>query len=483
MSARHTLRYRLIAAFSLVVLAFSATVAFVFDALGRTQDAMMEVTHREEAVRYGLTLASCGRDQYIHTAHLLITHEEAHIEEVRQVVEKMGNCQEHVRMAVEGPEETAALEDLDAAAEEFRRVFFEGIVPAVREHRAGDALELHERSEDLLSRIIADNDRLSASFRRKIDLASERAHALAHRALIVTLAAVLISIGSAAAVGLLLGRSILGPVHDLLEGTEAVARGERTLSIPPTSIRELDTLRVSFERMTLRLGQREQELLEAEKKASLGFLAAGVAHQINNPIGVILGYARLLQEGKVPDQKAAYGVIHDEATEAKMIVETLLALARPGRISLVEIEARDLLEETVARVQRYRQAGSRIVVEPVVEGLRLRTDAKKLQQALINLIVNGLEAMPSEGTLGVRAARRDDGVVFEVADEGKGLSTEEMSRLFDPYFTTKKTGTGLGLAITNEVVKALGGRVEVRARQPRGSIFSVVVPVSGEAQG
>ncbi len=472
-----TLRIRLIASFALVVLAFGAALVFVSVSVSRIQEAMSEVAMREEAVRYGLTLASCGRDQYIHTAHLLITHEEGHIQEVREVVKRMGDCQMHVRDAVSTPKEKADIDDLDVAAEEFRRVFFEGIVPAVHEHRIDDALDLHERSEALLSRIIAANDRLSASFRREIDDANERARAVARRALWVTVGVLLAGIGLAVGVGVFLGRSILGPIGDLLKGTEAVARGDLSPRIPRAPIAELERLRESFEVMTRELSLRERALVEAEKRASLGLLAAGVAHQINNPIGVILGYARLLEEGKITDPAAALRIVHDEAGEAKMIVETLLSLSRPGRIATEDVPLADLLADTAEHAMRYRRgAPAEVRVAPVPVGLAVRTDAKKLQQVLVNLLVNAIEAMPRGGAAELRALRREGSVAIEVSDEGPGLSDEQMARLFDPYFTTKQGGTGLGLAITSEIVRALGGTVEVRRREPRGSVFTVVLP-------
>ena len=224
------------------------------------------------------------------------------------------------------------------------------------------------------------------------------------------------------------------------------------------------------------LAARERALMEAEKRASLGLLAAGIAHQINNPIGVILGYARLLEEGRVSDPAAALRILHDEAGEAKRIVETLLALARPGRVSVEEVPVAGLLAETLGHVSRYHRDARGEVRTECPPDLVVRTDPKKLQQVLTNLIINGLEAMPSGGDVTVSAQRRGASVVVEVADEGPGLSKEDMERLFDPYFTTKKGGTGLGLAITQEIVRALGGSVEARAREPRGCVFSVVLP-------
>lgn len=476
MSPVRTLRFRLVVAFSTVVVAFGGAVVFVILSTLGILEATDEVSRRGDAVRHGLTLANCARDQYIHTAHLLITHDEHHIEEVREVVRRMTHCQARVRKAVSDPDELAAIDRLDEDAAEFRRVFFEGIVPAVRGHRVKEALDLHSRSEELMTRILGANDRLSASFRAKIDDANRRARELGAWSLSVSTAALLLAIATAIVVGLRLGRSIVGPVRDLVAGTAALARGERLPTLPRAPIAELERLRESFEAMSRDLAAREQQLVEVERRASLGLLAAGIAHQINNPIGVILGYARLLEEGRVSDPAAAIRIVHDEAVEAKRIVENLLALSRPGGVSLEEVRLADLLALTVEHVRRYRRDAKAQVRVECAEDLSASTDPRKLSQVLTNLIVNALEAMPSGGTALVSASRRGEEIVIEVADEGPGLSQDEMERLFDPYFTTKKTGTGLGLAITQEIVKALGGRVEVHARAPRGCVFAVVLP-------
>ncbi|MBI3271198.1 MAG: HAMP domain-containing protein [Planctomycetes bacterium] len=484
---KRTLRFHLLLAFALVIASFGVASAFVFRCIGRIDDAIETIKRREEAVRYGLDLASCARDQYIHEAHLIITRDAEHVAHVREAVERVQRCQQRVRAVATTRQESEYVAEIDATAGEFRRVFFDEIVPAMRDGRHRQALELHEESEQQVERIIVLIDRLGAGFRAQIEEAHASARTLGRQAFHVTLTALALSLVLTAAVGFLLGRSILTPIRELIAGTQAVARGDLSPALPSPKIHELAALADSFGRMTRELRDHQQQLLAAEKQASLGTLAAGVAHQLNNPLGVLLGYIKLLRQGRIREAaqvQDAFRILEDEATEAKLIVETLLSLARPGTLCLEEVDAGSLLGETVEHAQRYKEGSpARIVLQPPDTAVTLKTDRKKLQQALTNLIVNGLEAMPEGGTVRIRCRRLvgsngggPEQVAFEVEDEGPGIPPQDLPRVFDPYFTTKKSGTGLGLTITHEVVRALGGAIEVRNTAPRGCAFLVTLP-------
>ncbi len=477
-----TLHFRIILSFSFVIAAFAAGTAFVFWSLARMEEAAEEVNRWEEATRFCLTMATHGRDLYVHEAHWIITRDDDHLEHVKQVSEKMKQCQTMVRTAVRSAEDLACVDAIDEAAGEFRRVLFDGIVPAMRQDEPAEAFKQHERSEALLERIVSLNDELSGRFRKQIGQARRRMRDLSSQAGWAVFASLLLAAGTAVLVGFTLGRSVLVPIRALIEGTQKVARGNLTPDLPSARLQEFAALTESFERMAGDLRDRQKELLAAEKRASLGDLAAGVAHQINNPLSVILGYARLLEDRRLSDPaqaQDAYRIIADEALETKMIVETLLSLACPGQTTVDEVRAADLLESMIQHVGRYREgAQDRILLELSDPELRLGTDRRKLQQALTNLVVNGLESMPQGGTLRIRAAQANGHAVFEVDDEGPGVAPEVAERIFDPYFTTKRNGTGLGLSLTDEIVRTLGGTVAVRNKPARGCVFSVRLPLT-----
>ena len=383
---------------------------------------------------------------------------------------------------VKGGEELDLVEEIGRKSSEFRRLFHDELLPAFRRGDRERALGVHHHSEELLSEIVVLNDRLSGRFLAEIDDVQLRAEALAARAQRVGAVVLLCVTALALAIGAYLARSIARPVGALVRGTEAIARGDLGARIEVLSDDELGTLARSFNDMVSRLAAHQRELLRAEKAAALGQLAAGVAHQINNPLGVILGYAEVLADDRYDEaarRKAAAGVAA-EARECRTIVQNLMALARPTALEVQPTDLGEVLDLACEKAGRYAGDGAvEVQRERPPEPVILETDPRKLEQALVNVIQNALEAMePGGGTLelAVRRAERDGGAVIEVTDSGPGIGEDAQGRLFDPYFTTKRKGTGLGLAFAHELVRALGGSIAVESGPERGTTFRFALP-------
>jgi len=483
------LRARLILGFSAIFVLFAIGSAVVLEAVGRARAATEEMNQREEGVRFGLTMASCAREQYVHEAHLLITADPEHVEHFREAVRTMTNCQEHVRMAVSSPEERGWMREIDEAADRFRGIFFQSIVPALERGQKDDAIRSHKESEELLNAIVDRNNRINAAFLGQIEAAKGRASSAARRAQGVTAAVLAAALLLSAAIALHLGRSITRPIHALVAGTERVGGGDLRTRIRLDSRDEFAALAESFNRMTGELGARQEELLRAEKLASLGQLAAGVAHQLNNPLAVILGYVRLLRE---PDARGRaeldeqLAIVEEETRECQGIVRSLLTLARPGTLMPETVDLRELVEEALRHFRRYHvPTGVEVHLQVPSQPLPVRTDRDRLRQAVLNLLMNGAEAMPGGGLLGVscrRVARNGrTATVLSVQDEGVGIPREALGRIFDPYFSTKRGGTGLGLTLTHGIVKALGGWIRAESEVGRGSRFTIVLPEEAPA--
>jgi two-component system, NtrC family, sensor kinase len=240
-----------------------------------------------------------------------------------------------------------------------------------------------------------------------------------------------------------------------------------------------------------------QRIYSTEKLASIGTLAAGVAHEINNPLAIILGFADLLLERLPPGSREHEDVklIEHNANHARKVVQDILGFARvtEGLADTVDVAA---AIETVLSISSGTLATRKIsVVKDLSEPLpAVRGDPRELQQVVLNLISNGMAAMePGGGTLTLRAWQDEDGVHFSVEDTGLGIPERVRPRIFDPFFTTKKSGegTGLGLSLCYGIVKKYGGKISFRsvAREESGgsssgTTFTVTLPVAGaEAQG
>ncbi len=237
-----------------------------------------------------------------------------------------------------------------------------------------------------------------------------------------------------------------------------------------------------------------QTLLERQEKlATLGTLAAGIAHEIRNPLTSMKARLYTLEKHlqTVPAARKDTAIIGAEITRLERIVQDVLSFARPSEPKLESVVADRLLREVYGLMsQGLESRGVRLIVEPSVP-LVIHADSGHLKQVLVNLVRNGAEAIAGEGTvtLHARAARaplggrETDAVIIDVADSGRGISPEVEKRLFDPFFSTKETGTGLGLSIATRIVEKHGGVLEYKTRPGHGTTFGVVLPREIEDSG
>ena len=225
----------------------------------------------------------------------------------------------------------------------------------------------------------------------------------------------------------------------------------------------------------------ENQLLRSEKLSSVGVLAAGVAHEINNPLTTILGYAKLLLEGLTEDDvnRPALELVADEARRVQEIVRNLLDFSRQDRGEVSAVSLSEVLERTLSLVApdlRKRQVEVHRQLDPDIP--LVMADSRRLEQVFVNLITNAAHAMEGGGDLTLTTGEepgREAPVYVDVTDTGEGIPEELQARIFDPFFTTKEQGqgTGLGLAVSHGIVTDLGGDIEVRNEEGAGTTFRV----------
>lgn len=228
----------------------------------------------------------------------------------------------------------------------------------------------------------------------------------------------------------------------------------------------------------------QSQLIRAEQLASIGQLAAGVAHEINNPLGVILGFAESLAEQAKPGDISyePLKLIERETLRCKRIVQNLLDFSRHSELTLARTDLRRVIETTLAVLSaQVAQQGIQVERAYADNLPPLLADAQQLQQVFTNIALNAIQAMPKGGRLGFSAQAEGREVVVRIRDSGAGISQENLSRIFDPFFTTKEVGqgTGLGLSVSFAIVKRHGGTIEVESAIGKGSCFAIRIPLAG----
>jgi len=228
----------------------------------------------------------------------------------------------------------------------------------------------------------------------------------------------------------------------------------------------------------------EMQLLQADKLASIGQLSAGIAHEINNPLGLILGYTQLILRGQQEGTQlhADLKTIEKHARTCKTIVGDLLSFARSSRTRKDISHLHKAVDDVLGVVKhQYELDGIEITNEFDASLPDMILDEEKIRQVLMNLIMNARQAMTKGGVikLATHYDDRDHRVVLKVSDTGCGIKPEFLSRIFDPFFTTKLTGegTGLGLSVSYGIIKDHGGEILVESEPGKGATFTVVLPV------
>ena len=236
-----------------------------------------------------------------------------------------------------------------------------------------------------------------------------------------------------------------------------------------------------------RIEEMRKRLEQSERLSSLGQLAAGVAHEIRNPLNAISMASQRLQREYLPceeDKSREFGhltgVIRDEIRRLNVIIEDFLTFSRSRRLELREFSLTEVIEKLVRLLgEEARARGIALSLKPEQSPLMVPMDVDKLQQALINIIKNAMESIAGEGTIDIVVERQaGERAVIRISDSGSGLTPEEVEKIFNPDYTTKEKGLGLGLTIAHEIVRGHGGTIRVQSNVGRGTTFEIVLPIN-----
>jgi len=290
-----------------------------------------------------------------------------------------------------------------------------------------------------------------------------------------------------AALVYLAARMLTEPIHTMISVIRKVKQGRLDEQMPVDSRDELGELAISFNRMTKILRKNkemEAALAQQGKMASLGVLSSGVAHEINNPLGVILGYAGYLEK-KIPEDDPNYSFIHEikrESKRCKKIVQDLLSYARTPKPALEMTDINKLLRQIIDFAGNHTDLYHVAIIPELAGDLpQISVDGDQLRQVAINLLLNAGSATPPGGEIRVRTSCADNqSIRIDFSDTGSGIAQEDIEKIFEPFFTTKARGTGLGLAITKQIIDMHQGEITIESARGKGTTVSIRLPLERE---
>jgi signal transduction histidine kinase len=314
----------------------------------------------------------------------------------------------------------------------------------------------------------------------------------------------------------LLTRYLVKPLERMIKATEDITEGCFPRNMEPTGRNEIGTLSASLSRMSdklredkkqidqyiesleesnTKLKKAQDEVLRSEKLASVGRLAAGIAHEIGNPIGIIIGYIEILRqdtsqkEGNLNTLKR----VENEIMRIDKIIRELLGFSHPSKVTLHPIQVNPLIVETASLISHQKAFHNIDLDLRLQDGLPFITaDEQQFQQVMINLFINAMDAMQGGGELTVTTEPCNDSqnpsntfsnasdVRIIVKDTGVGIEENHLNRIFDPFYTTKRPGkgTGLGLSICLRIIESFRGKISVKSSLSEGTTFTIMLPAT-----
>jgi len=276
---------------------------------------------------------------------------------------------------------------------------------------------------------------------------------------------------------------IFEPLSLLQRATENISNGiYESVKYPMEKHDEISQCLIAFNKMTHEIETRQTQLLQSRKMASIGTFTSGIAHELNNPMNNIsLIVDTLLEDGKdlpFEERLSLYNDLMTQADRSTEIVKSLLEFSRTDQEHLEKISLEELVDKTTRLVKNEMQL-QQIKFKKEIKGelLPVWIDKSRLQQALLNLLINGIQAMPHGGTLSIILGPGENPgeMRIDVKDTGIGVPADKLDSIFDPFFTTKKegAGTGLGLSVTYGIIQKHGGRISVKSTPGKGTCFSI----------
>lgn len=429
----------------------------------------------ETSIREGLALATAVREVSIHIAHTMLEADASHM---KHYEEWRGQVQARsAKLAAALPvRERGRVDELAQKAQVLHTRFLSIALPVAQSGDVEAARRAHRELDRLGEDLADDADALAklaeSRMARSHDLATDATSA----GLIGGALCILLMVSLSAGFTVRLRVAVLRPLLALTDAARRFGRGDFDLRVGKVGKGELASLAQAFDHMAEELARREARMLHHERMAAIGQLAAGVAHELNNPIGIIRGYLKTMEPDGDPNVlREELAILDEEAAQCQRIADDLLAYARTSEIAVDRIEIGAFLDETVRRFRETSAANSH-EVEVVVSDDSVEADGARLRQVVLNLLLNAAQAHQGSEPIVLRGELEGDRYCIEVQDRGPGVDPVDRTRIFEPFFSKRRGGSGLGLAVCLGIARAHDGSIEALERVGGGARLRLCLP-------
>ncbi len=440
---------------------------------------VVDMRKQESSGIDSLVLATAVREQSLHIAHSVIEGDTSRLDQYQDWREKVRSRVQRLGPAIPDAER-ARLAELGDKTQRIHDTFTTVLVPLLESGEL-DAARRHHRELFLLGEQAAtEADALALAVRARMHDSHRVATSTVRTARLLGGVCATIVLLLAAWFTLRLRKTALWPLYRLTESVRRFGRGDLRARVGDLGESEVGELARVFDHMADELSAREKKLVRQERMAAIGQLAAGVAHELNNPIGIIRGYLKIMEpDGDRETLRKELGILDEEASHCQRIAEDLLSYSRASDLELEEVETGSFLKSTVARfVEQTPEPKPDVKVD--VQDRHIRMDRGRMRQVLMNLLKNAVEAADGEIRVCVRGEVVGEDVYrIDVEDSGIGIPSELSAQVFEPFFSRRKGGTGLGLAVVAGIVRGHGGTVEALGSPTGGTIVRLEIPIPG----
>ncbi|TFH31669.1 MAG: HAMP domain-containing protein, partial [Myxococcales bacterium] len=426
---------RLAVSFALVSAVTVAMCGMLIATIGEVAGLVANMQVQEAAIRESLVLATAVREQYIHQAHWIIEQDADHLEHYGGWVERVRDGAETLTPLVPDAERWRVAQVL-SDSKALDEIFTDMLVPAITRGDQESVVRHHRQANALSRRATKQADLIARAVEQEMAMDHTSATRAARMGLLTGATCVLLVLGLSVVFTTRLRRAVLEPLQVLSDAARRFGSGDFTSRVGPVGEGELRAVATAFDRMAEELQAREARLIQTERMAAIGQLAAGVAHEVNNPIQVIRGYLKTMGPDTPPEVLSEeLKILDEEASACQRIAEDLVAFARASELRRDHIDMERLLCESIRRFGETSEGSKQPIHLDARPGHAL-ADGGRLRQVIRNLLVNAAYFSTSDQPIEVTGRPwGTGGYEIAVSDQGPGIDLEDRNRIFEPFFT------------------------------------------------